>query len=143
MECAMIPPVPVLLFLVSFDGGRAISVYLKLRWATYVLASITNQYPIIHDSDSSGILGAPAKILYPYSSTPIVAKVSEVDVATGGTATLTWSDALNGTARAVGSSITIPSGDAPTSACSCLIYVELSYSFKPMFGYFPGGTIVG
>ena len=51
---------------------------------------------------------------------------------------MSWSDAQGGTARAMGSSITIPAAlDAPPTY---LIYGEMSYTYTPMFGYFGNGT---
>ncbi len=141
IEFAMILPVLVLILLASFDGGRAIAIYLKVRAATFSLASITNQYATIGNSDATSILSAPGKVLAPYSSTPLTAKISQVTVDGSGNATINWSDALNGTARAVGSSITIPTGVATAGNCTCLILSEVSYAFTPIFGYFPGGTI--
>lgn len=141
IEFAMILPVLVLILLASFDGGRAIAIYLKLRASTYSLASIANQYSTIHDADKTSILNAAGVVMAPYDSTPIVAKLSQITVNASGTATINWSDALNGTANTVGSSVTIPSGVAPANSCTCLILSEVSYAFTPMFGYFPGGTI--
>ena len=44
IEFAAILPVLLLMLLATFDGGNAIAVYMKVRAATYVLASVTNQY---------------------------------------------------------------------------------------------------
>ena len=44
IEFAAILPVLLIILLATFDGGRAIVVYMKVRSATYVLASVTNQY---------------------------------------------------------------------------------------------------
>ncbi len=49
IEFAMILPVLLILFLGSFDAGRAIAIYMKVRSASYALAAITNQYTTIHD----------------------------------------------------------------------------------------------
>jgi Flp pilus assembly pilin Flp len=48
IEFAMIMPVLTVIFLGSYDGGRAIAVYMKVRSATYTLDAITNQYTTIH-----------------------------------------------------------------------------------------------
>jgi Flp pilus assembly protein TadG len=43
IEFAMIMPVLAVLFLGSFDGGRAIAIYMKVRSMTYAVDAITNQ----------------------------------------------------------------------------------------------------
>src|SRR5580704_13747593 len=43
-EFAMVVPVLLIIFLATFDAGRAIAIYMKVRGATYALAAITNQY---------------------------------------------------------------------------------------------------
>jgi Flp pilus assembly protein TadG len=44
IEFAIILPVLLIMLLATFDAGRAIAIYMKVRSATYTLAAITNQY---------------------------------------------------------------------------------------------------
>ncbi len=80
IEFAMIMPVLAVMFLASFDGGRAIAVYMKVRDATYTVNAITNQYQIIHDADMQAILGATTAVLAPYSSSPVGVTVSQIAI---------------------------------------------------------------
>ena len=57
IEFAMILPVLATLFLASFDGGRALAVYMKVRAATYSLDAITNQYQTIASADMTTYRG--------------------------------------------------------------------------------------
>jgi Flp pilus assembly protein TadG len=139
IEFAMIMPVLAVLFLGSFDGGRAIAIYMKVRSMTYAVDAITNQYTTIQSSDMQGILGATSQMLAPYSSTPVVVKISQITISAKGVATVSWGAALNGTPRAKGSSITVPAALATPG--SYLIYGETSYTYTPMFGYFSSGNI--
>jgi Flp pilus assembly protein TadG len=139
VEFAVIVPVLLLLFLGTFDAGRAIAIYSKARSATYTLDAITNQYTTIHDADMQQILGATAVVLSPYPSAPVVVVISEISIDGTGRATVTWSDTLNGVARAVGSSVNVPAGlNTPSTT---LVLGEVSYSYSPMFGYFITGPI--
>ncbi len=52
---------------------------------------------------------------------------------------MTWSDTLNGTKRAVGSTVTLPT--ALNVANTTLIWSEVSYSYKPAIGYVITGTL--
>ena len=140
IEFAMILPVLAVLFLGSFDGGRAIAIYLKVRAATYALASITNQYQTIALSDMQSITAATAVIMQPYPSAPAVVTISQIAINGKGTATVAWSYSLNGTPLTQGASFTLPSANLATPN-SYLIYAQVGYAFTPMFGYFTAGTI--
>jgi Flp pilus assembly protein TadG len=156
IEFAMVLPMLLLLFLGTIDAGRAIAVYMKLRSATYTLNSITNQYITIHDTDMQQILGATAVVLAPYPSAPVTVVISQLSVSSAGQATVSWSDTLNGTARSVHSTVTIPAALAspvpPNNVVTCaralptdpcyLILGEVNYTYTPMFGYFITGPIV-
>jgi Flp pilus assembly protein TadG len=144
IEFAMILPVLLIMFLASFDGGRAIAVYMKVRSATYTLGAITNQYTTIQSTDMTSIVGATAVVLAPYTGTPTVV-ISQIKINTGGKSTVSWSYALNGTALTQNTSVTIPSGlVAAANTCGTypcyLIFAQVSYIYAPLFGYFGGGS---
>jgi Flp pilus assembly protein TadG len=141
VEFAMIMPVLAVMFLASFDGGRAIAIYMKVRAATYTVDAITNQYQTIHDSDIQTILGATTAVLAPYSSSPAGVTVSQIKIdPNNGNATVDWSDTQGGTAHAIGSPITVPTTLAVKG--SYLIFGEVSYKYTPMFGYFGSNTAI-
>jgi len=139
IEFGMILPVLLLLFLGSYDAGRALAIDMKVRSATYTLAAITNQYTTIQSTDMQAIVGATSVVLAPYPSSPIVVVVSQLTISASGKATVSWSYSLNGTARSLGSTVTIPSALATPG--SYLIYGEVSYTYTPSFGYFLTGPI--
>jgi Flp pilus assembly protein TadG len=146
IEFAMIMPVLMVIFLGSYDGGRAIAIYMKVRSATYTLDAITNQYTTIQSSDMQAIVGATSVVLAPYSSTPVVVVISQIKINTGGKATVSWSYALNGTPLAQGSTATIPAGlVASGNTCGTypcyLIFGQVSYTYTPLFGFFGSGGI--
>jgi Flp pilus assembly protein TadG len=141
VEFAMVLPVLTLMFLASFDGGRAIAVYMKVRTASYTLAAIANQYASINDAAMSGIFTATTNVLAPYPTAPLALTVSEIAIDASGNATVSWSSTQGGTARAVGSSITVPTNLATPN--SYLILGEVKYSYAPMFGYFNSGATIG
>jgi Flp pilus assembly protein TadG len=140
IEFAMIAPVLAVMFLGTFDGARAIATYMKMRSATFALAAITNQYSTIQSSDMATIVGATSAIMAPYSSSPITITISQITISNKGVATISWSYSQGGTARAQGSSITLPATALDVNG-SYLILAEVSYKFTPMFGYFSAGNI--
>jgi Flp pilus assembly protein TadG len=139
IEFAAIMPVLLLLLLGTFDAGRIIAIYTKVRAATSTVDNVSNQYKTIHDSDMQQILGATSVVMSPYPSAPIVVVVSQISINAAGRATVSWSDALNGAARPVGSSVNPPAALATPN--STLIFGEVSYTYTPLFGYFLTGPI--
>jgi Flp pilus assembly protein TadG len=140
IEFAMILPLLVTLLLATFDGGRAIATYMKVRASTYALAAITNQYSTLQTTDLASITGATSTIMAPYSSSPLVATVSQIWIDSKSNPTVNWSYSLNGTALTAGNPVTLPS-TALTTASSFLIYAQVSYTYTPLFGLFGTGGI--
>jgi Flp pilus assembly protein TadG len=138
VEFALILPVLVVMLLATFDGGRAIAAYMKMRAATYALASITNQYSTIQAVDMTSILGATSVVMAPYSSGTPTVKISQVTISSKGVATIEWSAAQGTSARSVGSSISPPTAMVVNGAY--LIYAEVSYTYVPVFGFFGSGS---
>jgi Flp pilus assembly protein TadG len=134
VEFALILPILVVMLLATFDGGRAIAAYMKMRAATYALASITNQYAKIQSVDMTSILGATSVVMAPYSSGTPAVKVSQIKINNAGVSSVEWSAAQGTTARTVPSSITPPSAMVVNN--SYLILAEVSYTYVPVFGYF-------
>jgi Flp pilus assembly protein TadG len=142
IEFAMIAPILAVMFLASFDGGRAIATYMKVRATTFALAAITNQYSTIQSSDMTTIVGAVSKIMAPYPTTttnPVIT-ISQVTISGTGKATISWSYSQGGTARAQGSSITLPATALDVDS-TYLVLAEVSYTFTPVFGLFTAGTL--
>ena len=127
----------MLMFLGTFDAGRAVAIYMKVRSATFTIDAITNQYTTVQTSDLQSITGAAAVILAPYPSSPAVVTVSQVKVSTANNATVSWSYSLGGSARSKGSAVTTPGTLGTCSSYPCyLIFGEMSYKYTPMFGFF-------
>jgi len=140
VEFAMVLPVLAVLFLATFDGGRALAIYMKVRAATYTVDAVTNQYPSISSAQMSDIVGATAKVLSPYSGTPLVVTISQIEVTKQNTATVAWSYSFNGTP--LSGSQTVPANLATCGTYPCyLIYGQVSYAYTPLFGFFATSTI--
>ena len=89
--------------------------------------------------DITNILNASTDVIYPYPSANLQAVVSELSISAQGVATVVWSDTLNGTARTVGSTVTIPTNLAVPS--TYLLLGETAYNYKPTYGYVVTGTM--
>lgn len=87
----------------------------------------------------SGILAASSTIVAPYPAANMAMTVSEVTTNGSGQGTITWSCSLNGTAHAVGSSVTLPA--SLQTANISVIWGEVTYPYTPQLGYVISGTI--
>ena len=122
IEFAIVMPVLALMFFGTFDAGRAIAIYMKIRSATFAIDAITNQYTTVQTSDLQSIAGAAAVILAPYpsSTSVLTVTVSQVKITAANTATVSWSYSLGGSARSRGSAVTTPGTLGTCSTLSVL-----------------------
>ena len=148
IEFSFLFPVLLILLLAGIDGGRAVAISMKVRSAAYAVDAMANQYSSIDDNNMTSILQATSKVLAPYPNGPVAVTLTQIKIAAGGAATVSWSDTLNGTAHSPGS-ITIPPQlaltGAPNNACAnypCYVLLgEVTYTYTPMFGNFITGPI--
>jgi len=124
IEFAMLLPVMVLLYLGGVEITSAIAIDRKVSQVARSLGDLVAQATNITAADMSNILGATSSIVQPYDDTRLQITVSSVQVDAQGHAKVSWSDTKNGTARAVGSVVTIPS--ALAVANTSLVFAEVS-----------------
>jgi Flp pilus assembly protein TadG len=145
VEFAILLPMMLTLFLGSIEVSTGVAIQRKVSLSAHAVADLASQYTSISNADMSGILGtstvagAPADIIWPYPAAKLQAVVSELAIDGQGNATVVWSDTLNGTARAVGSSVTLPAGLATPD--TYLIMGEASYNYNPTYGYVLTGAM--
>jgi Flp pilus assembly protein TadG len=141
IEFAILAPLLMLMLVEMFDVGNAIAVYMKVRAATFALASITNQYSTgnsaIATTDMTTITGSTAAILAPYSSTPVSVKITQIRMGSAASAKVSWSYAVNATAYTRNSSWkTLPAQLTATNPCNSypcyLVYAEVGYAYHPV-----------
>jgi hypothetical protein len=118
----------------------AISV--KVSETAHSVVDLVSRNACVTDSALSTMLGASAATIAPYSSANTTVIVSEVSTDANGKATVTWSKALNGTARPVAQPITLPTSlGTPSPANISLLLGEVTYQYTPNLGYTISGTI--
>jgi Flp pilus assembly protein TadG len=139
VEFAMLLPMMMTLFLGSVEVTTGIAIKRKVNLTAHALADLSSQFTSIANSDMSNILNASSDIIAPYAIANLQSVVSELSVDGQGNATVVWSNTLNGTARTVGQSVSIPSGMAVPN--SYLILGEATYRYNPSYGYVITGTM--
>lgn len=132
VEFAMIAPLLITLYLGGVEVTQAVAVSRKTTLIAHTVADLVAQDTNVNNADMNDILSASAAVGSPYSSTDLVVTVSSINIDATGKATIAWSDSLNGTARSAGSVVTLNSALAVPN--SSLIWGEVTYNYKPMFG---------
>jgi Flp pilus assembly protein TadG len=82
---------------------------------------------------------ASSAVMAPFPVSNLKVTVTSVLIDAAGRATVDWSDTVNGTALAKGSTVTLPA--ALNVANTSLIWSEVQYSYRPVIGYVISGTL--
>jgi Flp pilus assembly protein TadG len=133
VEFAAILPFMLTVYLGGIEVGIGVALDRKIAITTRAVADLASRYTTIKNADMTGILGATSTIIQPYAATPLAVTVSQVTVDANGKATIAWSDSLNGTARTVGSPVTLPGTLATPNAW--YVWGEVKYTYTPTLGY--------
>jgi Flp pilus assembly protein TadG len=139
LEFALILPLMVALYLGCVEIGNGLSAQFKTTLAARTVADLASQYTTINNATMTSILGASSAVMTPFSSANAVVIVSEVTTDAKGNATITWSDALNGTAHQAGSSVTLPANVGGPNVS--LLWGEVTFPYNPQIGYVITGTV--
>jgi len=139
VEFAFIAPVMIGLYLGCAEISDGVAADRKVSLIVDALANLSAQVTTISTSDMTNILNASSSIISPYSAGNLQATLSCLKIDSTGRVTVAWSATMNGTARATGSSVSIPSALAVPS--SQLLLGEASYAYTPTVGYTITGTL--
>ena len=140
VEFALILPFMALMYLGGFQVMQEISANRQVSLTASTIAEIVSQYPKISASqDMPGILAASTSTLAPFSAANAVVTVSVINIdATGKIATISWSQASQGSGRIAGSTITLP--PALYTPNGTVILGETSYNYSPVIDFLHAGT---
>lgn len=139
VEFALVLPLMLALYLGCVEFSQAYTLGRQVTLIASTAANLTGRATTLATSDMTNILNASSAIISPYSASGLAVTVSCLSIGSTGAATVSWSATLNGTARTVGSTVTISSALAVPS--SKLIFSEASYPYTPNLGYIIIGTL--
>jgi Flp pilus assembly protein TadG len=139
VEFALLSPLMIGLYLGGVEVSQGVGIDRKVTLTAGAIANLTAQASTISNADMTNLMNAATAIMAPYSASTLKITVSCLKIDGNGKVTVSWSDAKNATARAVGSVVTIPSALAVPN--SSLIYSEVSYLYKPTIGYVITGSL--
>lgn len=139
IEFAMLLPLMVTLFLGVVEVSQGIATDRKVTITARTVADLVAQAATINNADMTNVLNAAAAVMSPYPVANLKVVVSSVSIDANGKATVDWSDTLNGTAHAPGSTVTVP--DALKLPKTTLIWGEAEYLYTPSVGYVLTGSL--
>jgi Flp pilus assembly protein TadG len=139
VELAMILPILLTFYLGMVEVSQGIGMDRKVTLTSRTAADLVSQATSINNADMNNLLAASTAVIAPYDPAPLKVTVSLVTIDSSGNAKVTWSDTLNGSKRAVGSSVALPAAlKVPNSS---LVWSEVSYAYKPTVGYVITGIL--
>lgn len=139
VEFAMLMPLLVGLYLSCVEITQGVTIDRKVTLTSHTVADLASQVSTLSNNDVTNILNASASVIAPYAPGLLKITLTCVDIDSTGKAKVKWSETLNGTARAVGSTVTLAAALAVPS--TSLIWAEVSYAYTPTIGYNITGTL--
>jgi Flp pilus assembly protein TadG len=139
VEFAMLLPLMITMYLGTVEVSQAVGINRKVTITAHTVADLASQVTTIGDTDMTNLLAASAAVIAPYDASKLKVTVSGVQVDNNGVAKIAWSDTLNGSARTLGSTVTIPA--ALNSPGAFLVWGEVSYNYVPTIGYVITGAM--
>lgn len=139
VEFAMILPLMLTLFLGGVEVSQGVAIDRKVTLTARTVADLVAQVAKIDTAGVNAALGASSAILAPYPVANAKITVSVVTIDANGNAKIAWSATKNGTARSVGSSVTVPAAlKVPSTS---LVWGEAAYTYAPAIGYVVTGSM--
>jgi Flp pilus assembly protein TadG len=139
IEFALVLPLMLTLYIGSVEVGDGFAISFKSTLAARTVADLASQFISINNSSMTTILGAATTVLTPYPTTNAVVTMTEITTNAQSVGKVVWSDSLNGTARAVGSTVPMPTKLQTPNIT--IIFGEVTYPYVPTMGYVLTGTI--
>lgn len=142
VEFALLLPLMLTLYLGCTEISQGISIHRKVTLTARTVADLVSRAQTVSDAtkaDADAALNAAAAILAPNPDGNAKMVVSVVEIDSTGKAKIKWSKAKNGTARAAGSSVTLPATlNVPSTL---LVWGEITYNYTPTIGYILTGPM--
>lgn len=132
VEFALIAPLLVTIYFGGIEITSAVAVDRKMTLVAHTVADIVAQSSSITNAEMTDILNAAAAVSSPFATANLKVVVSSIVISSSNQATIAWSDTLNGTKHSTGEAVVLPA--ALNVASSSLIWGEVTYTYKPMFG---------
>jgi Flp pilus assembly protein TadG len=138
IEFAMLAPVMIALYFGVVEISQGIAAQRKVTMTARTIADLVSQTQNATDTYVTNALNAATAVMAPFPDSKLKITVSSIAIANG-TATVSWSETKNGTARAKGSTVALDAALAIDGGT--LIWSEVEYAYTPAIGYVISGTL--
>jgi len=139
VEFAMLLPFMVALYFAAVETSQAVAIQRKVTLTARAVADLASQTTSINNNDMTNMLTAASAVVAPFAAAELKVTVSAVNIDANGVAKVAWSDSLNGTKRAIGSTVSLPTAlNVPNAQ---LIWSEVNYHYVPTIGYLITGAL--
>jgi len=133
VEFALILPAMLALVFGAIEVTNVLIVKSDTTNLASTAADLIAQESTVNNADMTNVFNSLTALIYPYNSASAkIVITSIVDDGHGG-GKVAWSDAKNGTARSVGSSVTVPAGLITTGGS--VVYAEVTYTYTSPAAY--------
>jgi Flp pilus assembly protein TadG len=139
VEIALLLPLMVSLYFGAVQLSQAVTAKSNVTLTARTISDLVSRVSTINNADMTNALNASSAVMAPFPVSNLKVTVSSINIDANGKATISWSDTLNGSARAVGSVVTLPT--ALSVASTSLIWAEVQYAYTPAIGYVITGTL--
>ena len=127
IEFALIAPILIMMFFGLIEISNGLMCRQQVGTMASSAADLVAQAQQITNNDRDNVFAATAAIMYPNSTTSLSMVISSVVDDGHGGGKVAWSDAKNGSARAIGSTVAVPTGLIP--AGGSVILAEVTYTY--------------
>lgn len=139
VEFALVLPFMLYLYFGGFELIQGVMIHRQTSLTATTVGNIVTQYTSISASTQlPDIMNLSTQIFAPLPAANATVVVSLVTIDSTGKATVTWSQALNGTARSTGSTVTVPG--SLDIASTTLLLTEVRYAYTPTYDFIGMGT---
>jgi Flp pilus assembly protein TadG len=139
VEFALVLPLMLTLYIGASEISQGFATDRKVTLVARTVADLSSQVSTVSNADMNNVLNASAAVMQPFSTTPLKITVSSVVIDAQGKAVIDWSDTRNGTLRAKGAVVTLPTALAVPN--TSLIWAEVQYTYTPAVGYVVTGPL--
>jgi Flp pilus assembly protein TadG len=134
VEFALIAPVMIVILFGVIEISMLMTADRKVTRATSAIADLVAQDDIITADEMTDIFTATGTIMQPYDANGMQMRVSSVVMANDGSVAVDWSEAQSMSARAPGSSVSVPAGILQPN--SSIVMAEVRYNYSSNLGTF-------
>jgi Flp pilus assembly protein TadG len=139
VEFAMVLPVMLTLYLGAVETSQGVAIQRKVTLTARTVADLASRVTSINNAEMTNMLTATSAVIAPFAAGELKVTISAVSIDANGIAKVAWSDSLNGTKRAINSTVSLPA--ALNVANSQLIWSEVNYNYVPSIGYVVTGAL--